>query len=189
MWRKGAIKKTKRVSEQLIPCREKRRRLSPCNQSKIVETGRSFSPFQNGRPFSVKARHTGGRLELNTKSRTKLAWRIENLRYCNGGTSSQLNPQMIIQTDTSLTEWGVVCNRVQTSGQWSKEERTLHINVLVLPIKFALFSFTKEKRVKAIHFQIDNKAALPYLSKTVEAKIEYIYDQFKQRDLVLSSKS
>ena len=39
---------------------------------------------------------------------------------------------MITQTDASLTGWEAVCNRVQTSGQWSEEERTLHINVLEL---------------------------------------------------------
>ena len=33
------------VSEQLVPCEEKDRRLPPCNQSKNVETVCSFSPF------------------------------------------------------------------------------------------------------------------------------------------------
>ena len=36
-------------------------------------------------------------ITLNTKSRKELTWRIENLRFCNGRTSSQLNPQVIIQ--------------------------------------------------------------------------------------------
>ena len=49
--------------EQLIPCVEKRW-LSPCNQSKNVEPVHSFSPFPNGRPFSVKAINTGGRLDV-----------------------------------------------------------------------------------------------------------------------------
>ena len=85
----------------------------------------------------------------------------------------QLNSQVIIQTDTSLTGWEAVCNGVQTSGKWSEEERTLHINVLqLLAIKLSLFSFTKGKRVKAIHFQIDNKAALSYLLKMGGTKNE-----------------
>ena len=112
-------------------------------------------------------------ITLNTKSRTELTWWIENLRFCNGRTFSQLNPQVIIQTDASLTGWGAVCNGVQTSGQWSEEERSLHINVLeLLAIKLALFSFTKGKRVKATHFQIDNKAALSYLLKMGGTKNE-----------------
>ena len=62
-----------------------------------------------------------------------------------------------------------VCNWVRTSGQWSEEERPLHISVLeLLAIKLTLFSFTKRRRVTAIHLQIDNKAALPYLSKIGE---------------------
>ena len=54
------------VFEQLIPCGEERRRLLPCNQSQNVEPVLSFSPFQNGRPFSVKAFNTGGRLAAQT---------------------------------------------------------------------------------------------------------------------------
>ena len=97
-------------------------------------------------------------ITLKTKSGTKLTWWIEKLRFWNGQTFSQLHPQIISQTDTSLTGWGAVCNRVETLGQWSAEERTLHINALeLLAIKLALFSFTKGKRVKAIHCQTDSK--------------------------------
>ena len=68
-------------------------------------------------------------ITLNTKSRKELTWWIENFWFCNGQTFSQLNPQVIIQTDASLAGWGAVCNGVQKSGQWSEEERTLDINV------------------------------------------------------------
>ena len=68
---------------------------------------------------------------------------------------------------------GKQSNRVQTSGQWSEEERSLHINVLeLLAINLTLFSFTREKRLKAIHFQIDNKAALSYFLKMGGTKNE-----------------
>ena len=53
---------SRRVSEKLIPYGEKRRRLSPCNQSKNVEPVCSFSSFQNGRPLPVRTINTGGRL-------------------------------------------------------------------------------------------------------------------------------
>ena len=56
------------VFEHLIPYGEKRQRLSPCDKSKNVEPANSFSSFQNGRPFSVKAHNTGGRLSLQTGS-------------------------------------------------------------------------------------------------------------------------
>ena len=87
----------------------------------------------------------------------------------------QLNSQVIIQTDTSLTGWEAVCNGVQTSGKWSEEERTLHINVLeLLAIKLALLSFTMGEKVKAIHYQIEDKVALSYLLKMEGTKNEHV---------------
>ena len=77
-----------------------------------------------------------------------------------------MNLQMITQTNASLTGWGAVYNGVQISGQWSEDERTLHINMLeLLAIELGLFFFTRRKRVTVINFQIDNKAALPYFLK------------------------
>ena len=100
-------------------------------------------------------------ITLNIKLRTELIWWIESLRFCGGRTFSQLKSQIIIQADAFLTGWGAFCNGVQTSGQWSEELRTVHINLLeLLAIKLALFFFIKGKRMKAIHFQIDNQAAL-----------------------------
>ena len=114
-------------------------------------------------------------ITLNTKSRTELTWWIESLRFCNDRTFSQLNPQVIIQTYASLTRWGAVYNGVPTSVQWSEEERTLHINVLeLLAIKLALVSFSKWKKMKAIHFQKDNKAAWSYLLKMGGTKNDHI---------------
>ena len=87
-------------------------------------------------------------------------------------------------------------NRCFPSLQWgssfravAKEERTLHINVLeLLAIRLALFSFIKGEKVKAMHFQIDNKASLSYLLKMRGTK-KRTYDQIEQRHLALRSKS
>ena len=57
---------SRRVFEQLIPCGEKPRKLLLCNQSRTVEPVRSFSSFQNGRPFSVKALNAGRRMDVGT---------------------------------------------------------------------------------------------------------------------------
>ena len=57
-------------------------------------------------------------------------------------------------------------SRSTTWGVWSKQERSLHINVLeLLAVKLAALSFTKNREVKAIHFQIDNATALRYFRK------------------------
>ena len=62
----------------------------------------------------------------NTKSRTELTWWIENLRFCNGRTFSQLNPQVIIQTDASLTggEQSAMGFKHQGNGQRKREPYT-----------------------------------------------------------------
>ena len=75
---------------------------------------------------------------------------------------------MIIQTDDSLRGWGAVCKGVQTSGQWSEEERIVHINVL------------EPLAIISIHFQIDNKAALSYLLKVGETKNEQMIKLSKE---------
>ena len=41
---------------------------TPCNQSKRVKPVYYFSPFQDGRSFSAKARNTGGILGVQTGS-------------------------------------------------------------------------------------------------------------------------
>ena len=72
----------------------------------------------------------------------------------------------MIQTDPSKTGWGASSQGLTTPGVWSKRERSLHINVLELQaLKLALLSFTKNKEIRAMHFQIDNTTALRYLTK------------------------
>ena len=63
-------------------------------------------------------------IALNIISRTTLIWSIENLKFWNGWTFSQLNRKMITQTDACLEEWGAVCNGFETSGQWLEQQRT-----------------------------------------------------------------
>ena len=73
---------------------------------------------------------------------------------------------MVVQTDASKTGWGTSCQGLTTREIWSKQERSLHINVLeLLAVKLALLFFTKNRQVSAIHFHIDNRTALRYLTK------------------------
>ena len=68
--RKGEIKRTQPFQGEflrnLFLVGNINRKLLPCNQSRIVEPVRSFSPFQNGRPFSVKAFNAGRRMDVGT---------------------------------------------------------------------------------------------------------------------------
>ena len=65
-------------------------------------------------------------ITLNTKSKTELTWWIENLRFYNGRTFSQLNLQTIIQTDGSLTrvKQSVWEFKYQGNGQRKREPST-----------------------------------------------------------------
>ena len=73
---------------------------------------------------------------------------------------------MVVQTDASKTGCGTSCQGLTTGGIWSKQERSLHINVSeLLAVKLALLCFTKHRAVRAILFHIDNRTALRYLTK------------------------
>ena len=73
---------------------------------------------------------------------------------------------MAIQMDASKTGWGASCQGLTTRGVWSKPETSLHVNMLeLLAVKSAPLSFTKNRKVTAIHFQIENTTALKYLTK------------------------
>ena len=95
----------------------------------------NFSPMSENRISGYGDRFNQNDLVIHTRKGTKschnlsepfqeseLTRWIDNLRFWNGQAFSQLNPQMVIQTHTSLTGWGAVRNGVQTSVQWSEEE-------------------------------------------------------------------
>lgn len=51
-------------------------------------------------------------------------------------------------------------------GGCGQEEQKFHINALeLLAVTLVLLTFTKGVTIKSIHFQINNKTALPYLLK------------------------
>ena len=61
---------------------------------------------------------------------------------------------------------GCILSRDTTRGEWTSEEKEMHINILELKaVRLALISFHKQMKMKAVHFQIDNITALMYLLK------------------------
>ena len=55
-------------------------------------------------------------------------------------------PDMVIETDASLMGWGAQCQEHRTGGQWSAEEKVMHINALeLLAVSLALKAFVKDK--------------------------------------------
>ena len=76
----------------------------------------------------------------------------------------QLPAQALLQTDASLTGWGVVWEGMKTGGAWAQQERRMHIIELeVLALKLALETLMKEQEIKSLHIQMDNIVALTLL--------------------------
>ena len=97
----------------------------------------------------------------------ELKWWKENLGLCKGNPLLIDPPDMIIQSDAAKTGgWGASCGPTQTGGTWNVREADLDINIQeLIAAELAIKTFTKSAKVKSIHIQIDNTAALSYLVK------------------------
>ena len=97
----------------------------------------------------------------------ELKWWKENLGLCKGKPLLIDPPDIIIQSDAAKTGgWGASCGPTQTGGTWNVREASLDINIQeLIAAELAIKTFTKSTKVKSIHIQIDNTAALSYLIK------------------------
>ena len=76
------------------------------------------------------------------------------------------NPTVQVETDASLTGWGACSNNQNTSGHFTPQEQTFHINILeLLAIKFALQSLFQEIRETHILILSDNTTAVFSINK------------------------
>ena len=61
---------------------------------------------------------------------------------------------------------GFHCQGLTTEGQWSKDEKNLHINTLKLKLaKLAIINVARLKTAKVIPIQMENIAALTHVLK------------------------
>ena len=75
-------------------------------------------------------------------------------------------PQVVLQTDASLTGWSAALQGKSIGGRWSFQERKWHINELeLLAVKLTLQTFLKSQNFTSIHIEMDNIVALTYLKK------------------------
>ena len=97
----------------------------------------------------------------------ELKWWRENLGICEGKPLLMDPPDMIIQSDAAKTGgWGASCGPTQTGGTWNAREAGLDINIQeLIAAELAIKTFTKSVKVKSIHIQIDNTAAISYKVK------------------------
>ena len=75
-----------------------------------------------------------------------------------------------ICTDASLDGWVAVCEKSETGGMWTKQEKALHINALErLGANLGLFSFFRDnKDIKHIRVMMDNNTAVAYINNMGE---------------------
>ena len=74
-------------------------------------------------------------------------------------------PEVVIESDASLTSWGAACQEARTGGPWSPEETQFHINCLeILAAFLATRTFMKDKRDTSVLLLIDNTTAVAYIN-------------------------
>ena len=75
-------------------------------------------------------------------------------------------PDLIISSDASKRGWGAALGSQRIQGQWTVEERGLHINVLGLKGGlFALRTLAQDLRKVHVHLKMDNRTAVSYIQK------------------------
>ena len=119
----------------------------------------------------------------------ELKWWKENLGLCKGKPLLIDPPDIIIQSDAGkMGGWGASCGPTQTGGTWNVREASLDINIQeLIAAELAIKTFTKSTKVKSIHIQIDNTAALSYLIK-MGGEREHAYEHNNKKNLELSDR-
>ncbi len=85
----------------------------------------------------------------------------------NGKSLRSKPPDLTIETDASLLGWGAHAAGAATGGQWTPQERSLHINLLELN-EGVLAVKTFAKGMSNIHIQLkmDNTTVEPPIKDT-----------------------
>ena len=109
-------------------------------------------------------------MTLTEECKMELQWWVTNLTIWNGRAIISPGPDMIIQTDASMTGWGAHREGRPLSegvnGLWSESERNCQINLLELrAAEFAIRTLAKGMTDIHVHLKMDNIAALTYINK------------------------
>ena len=72
---------------------------------------------------------------------------------------------MVIESDASDLGWGVYHQGVSTSGPWSVEERSWHINYReLLAVTLALQTFVRSRKRFSVLLKVNNITAVAYIN-------------------------
>ena len=104
-------------------------------------------------------------LTLGSDSKEELIWWDNQMINWNGKTILSVEPDMVIESDASNIGWGASCQQTSTSGPWSAQEETWHINCLELLVAtLAVKTFVKNKRHLAVLLKTDSATAVVYIN-------------------------
>jgi len=109
-----------------------------------------------------------GKVRLTSGAVTDLQWWVQKLTMWNGKSLVRPHCNLVVYSDASLDGWGAVCREVQVGGQWSQEEKQLHINALELKAAmFALQAFQSVVPERPLHVRmfVDNTTCQAYVNK------------------------
>ena len=102
---------------------------------------------------------------LTTETRAELQWWAQEASAHNQTAVATQRPDMVIETDASLIGWGAQHQGCRTGGQWSTEEKQMHINALeLLAVSLALKTFVKDKSHLNVLVRTDSMSAKAYIN-------------------------
>ena len=169
-----------RVASILTMCNEilKKKTCSIRDLARII--GKIISSFPAVKYGPLYFRHLEetkkGALKLNkgdfdattsipSQARKELEWWVVNVSSSSNDILMS-DPDIVIETDASLTGWGCVCKGVKSGGPWLPGEALHHINYLELKAAFfALKCFEENVTGKHVRLLLDNSTTVCCINK------------------------
>ena len=116
------------------------------------------------------------RVKPSREALRDLVWWNADENIWKGLSLQAVNPEFTLFTDASSTGWGGAMQDLVASGEWSVEEKDLHINVLELrAVRRVLETFVQEVRGKALTLMADNSTALAYIKNQGGTKSKALF--------------
>ena len=103
---------------------------------------------------------------LNAHCKRDLQWWICHLSQVNGCQIQHPSPAVVIESDASNTGWGARCGPLRTGGQWSLQEKNLHINGKEMLAAFlAVQTFVRDQKEIHVRLKVDNTTTVCYINR------------------------
>ena len=102
---------------------------------------------------------------LSKDSKSELQWWLDNVPVAYNDIH-ETEPDLVMNTDSSLKGWGCSLDDKSTGGPWNEVEKKSHINVLEIKAAFlALQCFKTSFQGKHVRLMVDNTTAVACINK------------------------